>query len=176
MCADDTEGKGDGGAAGAAPVATTRQPSSRSCFVCGRENPLGLRTRWESDRAAGVVRSEVVIPEAFNGFPGVVHGGVLAAILDEGLVRTALLDGGFEDLMVTAKLELVFRRPVPTQTPITFEARLLRRVGTRAEAEAEARLPDGTVAARATALLAQPPEAVKAGWDAERPYWKVDPA
>jgi acyl-coenzyme A thioesterase PaaI-like protein len=152
-----------------------RQPSSRSCFVCGRDNPLGLRTRWVSDRAEGVVRSEVVIPEHFNGFPGVVHGGVLAAILDEGLVRTALLDGGFDDLMVTARMEVVFRRPVPTETPVTFVARLVRRVGARAECEAEVRLPDGTVAARATALLAQPPAQVKAGWDAERPYWTVDP-
>lgn len=151
-----------------------RQPSSRSCFVCGRDNALGLRTRWTGDRAAGEVRSVVEIPEAFNGYPGVVHGGVLGAILDEGMVRTALLDGGFEDMMVTARMELVFRRPVPTATPVTFVARLVRRVGTRAEAEAEALLPDGTVAARATALLARPPPEVAAGWAAERPFWKLD--
>ena len=152
-----------------------RQPSSRSCFVCGRENAIGLRTRWTSDRAAGEVRTELAIPEHFNGFPGVVHGGILAAILDEGLVRTALLDGDFEDLMVTARMEVVYRCPVPTATPVTFVARMVRRAGTRAECEAEARLPDGTVAARATALLARPPAEVAAGWAGERQYWKVDP-
>jgi hypothetical protein len=37
------------------------------------------------------------------------------------------------------------------------------------------RLPDGTVTARAKALLARPPEEVHARWSAERPFWKVDP-
>ncbi len=151
-----------------------RLPSSRSCFVCGRENAIGLRTRWIGDRAAGEVRGVVEIPEAFNGYPGVVHGGVLGAILDEAMVRTALLEGGFEDMMVTAKMELVFRRPVPTRTPVTFVARLVGRSGARAEAAGEAMLPDGTVAVRATALLARPPPEVTAGWAAEKPYWTVD--
>jgi len=151
-----------------------RQPSSRSCFVCGRENTGGLRTRWESDRDAGEVRSTVSIPERFNGYPGVVHGGVLTALLDEAVVRTALLEGGFDDLLVTARIEVVFRRPIPTEAPVTVVARLLQRTRARARAEAEVRLADGTVAARAEALLARPPPEVAAGWAAERPFWRVD--
>lgn len=72
-----------------------RQPTSRSCFVCGRENALGLATRRVSDRAVGEARTTLEIPERFNGFPGVVHGGIVAALLDEAAARTALLDGGF---------------------------------------------------------------------------------
>jgi len=53
--------------------------------------------------------------------------------------------------------------------------RLLRRSTSRAEAEAELRLPDGTVTARGTVLLARPPEEITGRWGAERPYWKVDP-
>jgi uncharacterized protein (TIGR00369 family) len=151
----------------------TMQPSSRTCFVCGRENPLGLAARWVSDREKGEVRASLEIPEHFNGFPGTVHGGVLSALLDEAAVRTALLDGGFDDLMVTAKLEVAFRRPTPTRTPIVVAARLVRRVGTRAQAEAEVRLPDGTVAARAEALLARPPADIAAAWSAEREHWRV---
>jgi uncharacterized protein (TIGR00369 family) len=152
-----------------------RQPSSRTCFVCGRENPLGLRARWESDRAAGEVRARVEIPEAFNGYPGTVHGGILSALLDEAAVRTALLDGGFEDLLVTARLEVTFRRPTPTGTPLLVVGRIARRKGERVVAEAEIRLEDGTVTARAEALLARPPPEVAAGWERERPYWRVDP-
>ena len=37
------------------------------------------------------------------------------------------------------------------------------------------RLADGTVTARAEALMARPPAEVAAAWEAERPYWKVDP-
>lgn len=151
-----------------------RQPSSRSCFVCGRENPFGLAARWEMDREKGEVLARLEIPEHFNGFPGTVHGGILSALLDEAAVRTALLDGGFEDLMVTAKLEVVFRRPTPTRTPIVVAARLVRRAGSRAQAEAEVRLPDGSVAARAEALLARPPPDVAAAWAGERVHWRVD--
>jgi uncharacterized protein (TIGR00369 family) len=151
----------------------SRQPSSRTCFVCGRENPFGLSARWESDRDQGEVRATLEIPEHFNGFPGTVHGGVLSALLDEACVRTALLDGRMEDLMVTAKLEVTFRRPTPTRTPVVVAARIVKRHGTRVQAAAEVRLPDGTVAARAEALLARPPPEVASAWEAERAHWRV---
>jgi uncharacterized protein (TIGR00369 family) len=143
--------------------------------VCGRENVLGLRTRWVNDRGAGEVRARVEIPEHFNGYPGTVHGGILSALLDEAAVRTALLDGGFDDLLVTAKLEVTFRRPTPTRTPVTVAARIARRAGSRVVAEAEVRLDDGTVTARGEALLARPPPDVAEAWGAERPFWQVDP-
>jgi acyl-coenzyme A thioesterase PaaI-like protein len=152
-----------------------KQPSSRSCFVCGRENPMGLAARWVSDHERGEVRTTVEIPEHFHGYPGTVHGGILSALLDEAAVRTALLDGSFDDLMVTAKLELAFRRPTPTLTPIVVSARITRRARTRVLAEAEVRLPDGTVTASAEALLIRPPPEVATGWEAERPFWRVDP-
>ncbi len=152
-----------------------RQPSSRSCFVCGRDNPIGLSTRWVSDRERGEVRTTVEIPEHFNGYPGTVHGGILAALLDEAVVRTALLDGGFDDLMVTAKLEVAFRRPTPTRTPVHVVARITRRGASRVVAEAEVRLEDGAVTASAEALLTRPPPEVQSGWAQERPFWRVDP-
>jgi uncharacterized protein (TIGR00369 family) len=151
-----------------------KQPSSRSCFVCGRDNQGGLRARWVSDRATGEVRATVVVDERFNGYPGVVHGGVLAALLDEALVRSLLIGGDFEDLMVTARMEVVFRRPAPTGQPLTIVGRLVKPGETRAQAQSEARLADGTVVARAEGLLAKPPPDVAAAWNAERDYWRVE--
>ncbi len=153
---------------------SNRQPSSRSCFVCGRENPVGLKVRWAQYPEAGEIRGIVTIPEHFNGYPGVTHGGIVGAILDETAGRTILMDGGFEDLMVTAKLEVVYRRPTPTGVPLEVVGRLARRSGARAEAEAELRLPDGTVSARATVLLARPPAEITERWAAEREHWRVD--
>jgi acyl-coenzyme A thioesterase PaaI-like protein len=152
-----------------------RQPSSRSCFVCGRENPVSLRMTWDQDAESGEIRGVVILPEHFNGYPGVAHGGVVAAVLDETAGRSVLLDGGFDDLMVTARLEVVYRRPTPTGVPLTAVGRLLRRVGERAEAEGELRLADGTVTARASVLLARPPQQVREGWAPEREHWRVDP-
>ena len=104
----------------------SRQPTSRSCFVCGRENPVGLKVRWDQDPEAGEIRGTVTVPGHFNGYPGVTHGGIVAALLDETAGRTILMDGGFEDLMVTAKLEVVYRRPTPTGVPLLVVGRLLR--------------------------------------------------
>lgn len=157
-----------------APPPAEPQPSSRDCFVCGRDNAAGLRARWTSDLAAGEVRCAIRIPERFHGYPGVVHGGVVTALLDEAMVRTALLDGGFDDLMVTARMEVTFRRPTPTEAEVTVVARPLRRSAGRAQAEAELRLADGTVAARAAGLLTRPPPEVAAAWAAERPGWAAE--
>ena len=155
-------------------MTTTRQPSSRSCFVCGRENVLGLKARFDGDPATKEVRAEVTVPEAMNGYPGVVHGGILGALLDEAAVRTALLDGGFDDLMVTGRLTVTYKRPTPTETPLTVVARLQRREATRAIAAAEIRLPDGAVTATAEVLLFRPPPDVARAWEAERLHWRVD--
>ena len=156
------------------PLGTRRQPSSRSCFVCGRENPIGLKVRWEQDEARGEVRGTLTLAEPFNGYPGVAHGGIVASVLDETAGRAILIDGGFEDLMVTARLEVVYRRPTPTGVPLTAVGRLVKREGGRAETQAELLLPDGTVSARAVVHLAKPPEAITDRWAAEREHWRVD--
>ena len=91
-----------------------KQPSSRSCFVCGRENAAGLRTRWVSDREAREARTTVTLAEHFHGYPGIAHGGIVASLLDEAMVRSLLLEGGFEDLMVTGRMTVTYRRATPT--------------------------------------------------------------
>jgi acyl-coenzyme A thioesterase PaaI-like protein len=153
---------------------TDWQPTSRFCFVCGRDNPVGLKVRWWNEPSAGEVRGTVTVAEHFNGYPGVVHGGIVAALLDEAVGRAVLTSAGFDDLMVTLKLEVVFRRPTPTSTPLEVSARLTRRSGGRAEARAELRAPDGNVTARGKAVLARPPDSISSQWEAERPYWRVD--
>lgn len=151
-----------------------KQPSSRSCFVCGRDNTAGLRSRWVSDRAAGEVRATLVLAESFQSYPGLAHGGIVAALLDEAMVRSLLLDGAFEDLMVTARMDVAYRRATPTSTPITVVGRLVKRGSSRATAEAEIRLADGTVTAEAEGLLTRPPPDVAAAWGEEKRFWLVD--
>jgi len=151
-----------------------KQPSSRSCFVCGRENDAGLRTRWVEDDTVGEARATVVLEECFHGFPGLVHGGIVTALLDEAMVRALLLEGNFDDLMVTAKMEITFRRATPTGQPLTVVGRIAKRTASRANAEAEVRLADGTVTARAEGLLLRQPPEVARAWAEERAHWRVD--
>ena len=63
-----------------------KQPNSRNCFVCGVENTYGLNLSFYSTKL-GEVTVETVVPDRFQGYPGVVHGGIVASLVDEVLGR-----------------------------------------------------------------------------------------
>ena len=91
----------------------TKQPNSRMCFICGLENPIGLHLHiYETE--PGVVESLYVAPEHFQGYPGVVHGGIVSAIIDELSSRAHMgSDPANPRFMFTAKLEVKYRKNVP---------------------------------------------------------------
>lgn len=152
-----------------------KQPSSRSCFLCGRQNDISLKMTWYNDPEKGQVRSTVVVPDHFCGYPGVVHGGIVAALLDETAGRAILLDGHDDLLFVTGKLEVTYRRPTPTGQPLTVVGWRNKQSSRRAVVESEIRLADGTVTAQARALVMRPPDEFfqSIEWAREAPYWKV---
>ena len=150
-----------------------RQPSSRHCFICGVENPFGLKIQFADD-GESAVRAQVTVPEQFNGYPGIVHGGIVAAILDETAGR-ALLARGHDDrnLFVTLKMEIRYRQPTPTNTALTAIGSIVRAGSARAVVHGEIRLPDGSVTAEADCIVARPPAEFEELWAPERPYWRV---
>lgn len=150
-----------------------RQPTSRMCFVCGRKNPVGLKLEFYEDSAANQVRVDVTIPDRYQGYPGVVHGGIVSAILDEVSGRAVMLQGGDERLMATLRMTIRFRHPTPTETPLTAVGWVKQLGGVGAKVAGEVRLPDGTVTADCESLLGEPPEQFKEGWEDEKPYWRV---
>lgn len=154
-----------------------KQPNSRMCFVCGQQNPVGLHLAFYEDHQSDPkqVYAEIVIPDAYQGYPGVAHGGILAAILDEVAGRAVLIDGGADDLMVTLKMELRYRLPSPTETPLTGVGWVTYRRSGRAQARGELRLPDGQVSVEADLVLMRPPGKFADVWESEKPYWKVYP-
>ena len=128
------------------------------CFVCGKHNPDGLHLEFEPEGVSGV-RTTYVIPERFQGFAGIAHGGILATILDECMVNTVWLRGS---TAVTARLEVRLRRPVGVGERVTFRAEVVRESSSRFEVTSHATLDDGTVIADGKALL------VKVGSKAKR--------
>ena len=154
-----------------------KQPNSRMCFVCGVQNPVGLHLAFFEDHKSSPkqIRAEIVIPAQYQGFPGVAHGGILAAILDELASRAVLIDGGPDDLMVTLKLELRYRLPTPTETALTGAGWITSRHRNRAQAHGELRLPDGRVSVEADLVIVRPPGDFASIWESERPYWKIYP-
>jgi acyl-coenzyme A thioesterase PaaI-like protein len=152
-----------------------KQPTSRTCFLCGRENPIGLKMEWYNDSEHNQIIGKITIPEHFNGYPGIVHGGIIAAVLDETAGRAVLLDGDFENLFVTLKLDVTYRNFTPTNTPLTAVGWITRRDKVRCLVAAELRLPDGTITTECKAVVVRPPEEIMKRWAPEKTFWKVNP-
>ena len=89
-----------------------KQPNSRHCFVCGLENPVGLHLHiYETE--PGVVETAYTAPDHFQGYPGVLHGGIVAALLDEISGRAQMGNAETPRFMFTGKIEVKYRRNVP---------------------------------------------------------------
>jgi acyl-coenzyme A thioesterase PaaI-like protein len=151
-----------------------RQPNSRNCFICGVENPLGLNVKF-FDTGPGEVSAECTVPEEFQGYPGVVHGGIVAALLDEVAGRSQMGDVDNPRFMFTARLEIRYRKNVPVEKPL----RLVGIAGTRKERTATAKGAiyswEGTLLAEGEVLLMNVPTDVLRSVDLEALGWKVYP-
>lgn len=150
-----------------------QQPSSRTCFVCGRQNDFGLKMIWHNHPEKNQVIGQVTIPEHFNGYPGIAHGGIVATILDETAGRAVMLDGNFDNLFVTLKLEVTYRNLTPTNTPLTAIGWITRPGAKTIGVAGELRLPNGSVTAECKAIVVRPPAEISKLWEPERPFWKV---
>ena len=148
-----------------------RQPTSLNCFACGKQNPFGLKLEWFNDYDNKQVEAHFELDDHYCSYPGTVHGGIIATILDETSGRAILLGNQFDRLMVTLKMEVVYKKNTPTHTPLRAIGRVVRDGGSRAQVEGEILLPDGTVSAKCTSILFKIPEAVKAKWGPEADEW-----
>ena len=94
-----------------------KQPNSKMCFICGLENPVGLHLHiYETE--PGVIETKYIAPDHFQGYPGVLHGGIVAAILDEVSGRAHMGDADTPRFMFTGKLEVKYRKNVPIGKPL----------------------------------------------------------
>jgi acyl-coenzyme A thioesterase PaaI-like protein len=148
------------------------QPNSRNCFVCGLENPFGLHLRFYTT-APGEVSVDYTVPAHYQGYPGVVHGGVVAAMLDEATGRVFMGDPDAPRFMYTARLSIRYRKNVPVETPLKLVGRAGKNKGRTATASGAIYGPDGELLAEAEALLVDVPAGVVDTVDLETLGWKV---
>jgi acyl-coenzyme A thioesterase PaaI-like protein len=90
--------------------------------ITGRANPMAPPAALTADLEAGVVRGEVHFGAAFEGAPGLVHGGFVAAVLDEALGMACIFSG---TQGMTGELTTRYRHHTPVATPLRVEARLV---------------------------------------------------
>ena len=150
-----------------------KQPNSKHCFVCGRENPYGLRLNF-FETAPGEVEVEFTVPEQYQGYPGVVHGGIVAAMLDEVIGRVHM-GGDPPRFMFTARLDVRYRKNVPVGQPLRIIGHAGKSRERSAIASGQIFGPDGDLLAEAEAVLVNVPDEIKDGVNLEELGWKVDP-
>jgi len=92
------------------------------CFVCGPQNPIGLRAQFVIDRDSRSSRCEISLAREFQGWENVVHGGMLSSLLDEAAIYACRCCG---ERFVTAELKVTFRKPVTVEVPIVVSARVV---------------------------------------------------
>ncbi len=93
-------------------------PFSDWCFVCGDGNPRGLQARFYRDGSRACL---VVTPDkTFNGYEGILHGGVAAGLLDETMGWAAALAVG--RMCFTAEITVRYIGPVPVERPLRIVA------------------------------------------------------
>ncbi|MCP4426295.1 MAG: PaaI family thioesterase, partial [Chloroflexi bacterium] len=113
------------------------------------------------------------VAEAYQGYPGVVHGGIVAAMLDEVVARVSMI-GDHHHFMMSVKLEVKYRHPVPTETPLKIVGRIVKLRGRLGKAVGEIMLSDGTVVAESAMTLADIPAEILNAANLEALGWRVD--
>ena len=143
-----------------------------NCFACGTLNVhgIGLQLHAGDDRCW----TELILPDRFQGWEDIAHGGVVCTILDE-VMAWALVD---HDMWgVTARMSVEFKRPVPIGRRIRAEGRVVQVRRRLVEAEGMILDPvDGTLYARAQGTFVGAPEEKKEALKARYGFREVPEA
>lgn len=118
------------------------------CFVCGSKNPKGLKAVFS--HRDGKSSAELILSREYQGYSGIIHGGIISALLDEACVYAAN-SLGFNT--VTAELKIRFKNPVAPEEKIIVEAHANHIKATLIEAIAKIKNLKGTLIAEAEGKL-----------------------
>ncbi|MGL4914300.1 MAG: PaaI family thioesterase [Romboutsia sp.] len=125
-----------------------KQKSSKRCIVCGVDNNLGLKTSFyelENNELVALCETK----DWHQSYPGRVHGGISAALLDETIGRAISIND--ETVWgVTVSLDVKYKKPVPTDSSIKIVGRITKENRKLFEGSGEVILPNGEIAVTAT--------------------------
>ncbi len=116
------------------------------CFGCGHNNPIGLKMNFTRD--GDTLRAEFTPDKLYQGWPGLVHGGIINCLLDEAMSNAAYAEG---ITCLTAIMTTRLRQPVEVEVPLVITAQVTRNRKKLIETTGKVCLKDGTVIAESTA-------------------------
>lgn len=127
-----------------------RDDAHRRCVACSPDGVLGVRCAVEPD---GSVTAAFQPAGWMAGYDGLLHGGIVAAVLDAAATQ-CLFARGIEG--VTAILRVRYRRPAPVDRRYTVGARIEGISGSRFRLDTELRLDDAVVADAEAVFVERP--------------------
>ena len=128
-------------------------PGTPGCFICdnNQTNPRALRLKLLWDEANGTVHIPIMPDDTWCGFQDVVHGGLIASVLDEAMAWAAKQSVG--DWAFTADYHLRFKKAVAPHKAYEAIGKIVRDSGRKLEAEAHLMAEDGTILVQASAIF-----------------------
>ncbi len=126
-----------------------KQPNARDCFVCGMKNDFGLKTRFYEDGDELV--AYFTPKDEHQSYPGRLHGGVAASIVDE-IIGRAMQIKYPEIWGVTTDLKIKYRKPLPLNCELKAVGRITSSNRMMFEGTGEILTPEGEVAVSAHGL------------------------
>jgi len=136
-------------------------------------NPLGLKLRFYQT-GVGEVSADYTVSKEYQGYPGVVHGGIVAAMLDEAAGR-AHMGSDPPRFLFTARLNIRYRKNVPVGVKLHLVGTAGISKSRTAVATSAIYGPDGDLLAEAEALLVDVPAGIVSSVDLEDLGWRVYP-
>ncbi len=106
---------------------------NQRCYVCGKKNPAGLAVDFDIDRETRSISARFIPADTHQGYEGIVHGGILSALLDEAMAKLAFSLG---IPAVTAEMTVKFKSPATPGEELSVSGRLTHETHRLIEAEA----------------------------------------
>jgi len=151
---------------------TRKQPNSRMCFVCGLENDYGLKSRFY-ELETGELLALFNPANEHQGYPGRLHGGLAATILDETIGRSIMITTSDTMWGVTVEFSMRLKKPVPMDGQVRVIGRTISENKRFFEGTGEIILPDGSPAVTARGKYLKVDIEKIADFDFEDQQWKV---
>jgi len=124
--------------------------SNGNCFVCGKNNPNGLRLSFEVNKEKRTLKTTFVASPTYQGWDGIVHGGILSTLLDEAM-SNLVYELGYQ--AVTASIEIRFKKPAPILEPLLVYGEITEVSKRLIRAKAHIAQEDGAILATGTSTF-----------------------
>lgn len=149
-----------------------KQPNSKLCLICGLKNPLGLKASFyelENHELLAICNPL----EEHQSYPGRLHGGIVAALLDETIGRAILTKYDGDIWGVTLEFTTRYKKPIPLDQQLRVIGRITEERRRFFMGTGELLLPDGSVAAEGFGKYLKCPLEEIADFDFEQQEWRV---